>query len=204
MAPKLLLLCWTMTLGAEVCQNLAPAPSQRSNETTAAYKLSGFRIAVSPRNIEVSRCSDGGKVQVIPHSGRPGFRARDANFDGYPGFAVLAESGGKWASESWWFYEPASRRFAQNQLSRDLRVLQAAEVRFDPRTKEVVARYLTEPWGCGSTGDRYRVENGRLVLIHKEAAEPEPGACVVTVSERAAGTLRVTSVRRFVNGVPAK
>jgi hypothetical protein len=39
---------------------------------------------------------------------------------GYLDFSVLSEFAGKWGSETFWVYDPASGRFAQNALTREL------------------------------------------------------------------------------------
>jgi hypothetical protein len=157
-------------------------------------------------DIEVERCQDGKQLQVLPLMAwqpvnfAPTFHAQDVNFDGYLDFAVLAEYAGKWGSESWWVYDSAAGRFVQNELTQDLRKLKANGVRIDPKKQEISTSYLTEPWGCGSTGNRYRVVNNRLVIVHEEVPKPFENGCTVTVSDLAGGTMHVTAVLRFEGG----
>ncbi len=226
------MLCAAFAVRADVCQGLRPAPVKggslekpmRPNTFRLPVKEGGpaFRIVIRsidfewPKTnvlihtgeIEVSRCEDGKQVQVLPLTGwqpmntGPTFHAQDINFDGYLDFAVVAEFGAKWASESWWIFNPATGQFVQNELTKDLRKLKAAGYQVDSTEHSIGTRYLTEPWGCGSTGDRYRVEASRLVLIHHEVPEPSSYQCSVTISDRVDGAMRVTKVKRFVRGKP--
>ncbi len=219
-----LLLLMTGALPGDVCQGLAPAPSDHSKP--AIFRLPvkpggpSFRITIrttplmpQPVNhfvhsgdIEVARCADGGFVQSLaltawqPADQARSFHADDVNFDGYLDFAVLAESGGAWGSEWWWVYDPAAGRLVQNELTRELKKIKAGDISIDAAKKEILARHLTEPWGCGSTIDRYQVAGDRLILVHKENPKPAPDACTVTVSDLKNGALRVTNIRRFAGG----
>jgi len=223
-----LVLCGTTALWADVCQGLPPAPSESAADghRSGAFRLlvkpgePAFRITIRPipiesqaqgifvhaGDIEVVRCQDGTRLQLIALMAwqflyfASSFNAQDVNFDGYLDFAVLAEFGGTWGSEWWWVYDPTAGRFVQNELTRDLRGLKAAEYHIDPKKQEIMTRYLTEPWGCGSTGDHYRVANSRLMIVHKELPKPAKNECSVIVSDLVGGTMRVTSVRRFVDG----
>ncbi len=222
----------TLAFGADVCQGLRPAPSESlvDGHRSGVFRLSvkpggpAFRITIRPipieshddgifvhaGDIEVARCRDGTRLQLMALMAwqsleyASSFHAQDINFDGYLDFAVLAEFGGKWGSEWWWVYDPTAGRFVQNELTRDLRGLKAAEYHIDPKKQEIMTRYLTETWGCGSTGDRYRVANNRLMIVHKEVPEPAENGCRVIVSDLGGGTMRVTDVRRFVDGEPVK
>jgi hypothetical protein len=225
-----LILCGVTGLRAEVCEGLPAAPPDGSNfaaGTAQAFRLTvkpggpSFRITIQslqlkpPPNspfvhagdIEVAKCSDGIRLQLLDIQASQSvnfvnsFRTQDVNFDGYLDFAVLAEFGGAWGSEWWWVYDPQAGKFVKNNLTGDLRALKAAEIRVDSKKHEIATRYLTEPWGCGSTGDRYRVVNGRLLIVHKEAPKAVEGGCRVTVSDRVGGVMKVTGVRRF-NGPP--
>jgi hypothetical protein len=88
----------------------------------------------------------------------------------------------------------------------------AAFIDFDPRTHEIGRKYFDGAMGgCPNTnqgkGERYRVVNNRLVLIHTQDFElmDRDGFCAVTVSDLVNGTMRVTEVRRFdAHGQPVK
>lgn len=222
----------TLAFGADVCQGLPPAPSESvaDGHRSGVFRLSvkpggpAFRITirsipieshdgifVHAGDIEVARCRDGTRLQLIALMAwqsdvyfASSFHAQDINFDGYLDFAVLAEFGGTWGSEWWWVYDPTAGRFVQNELTRDLRGLKAAECDIDPKKQEIMTRYTTERWGCGSTGDRYRVANNRLMIVHKEVPKAAENGCRVIVSDLVGGTMRVTDVRRFVDGEPVK
>jgi hypothetical protein len=89
-------------------------------------------------------------------------------------------------------------------LTRAIAELKAADYTFDPEKHELRTRYLTEPWGCGPTGDHYRIQNNRLLLIHKEKPKPATNACRVVISDLVNGTMRVTAVKRYAGGQPVK
>ena len=168
-------------------------------------------------DIEVARCQDGKRLQLLPIlSDQPldfgaSFHAEDINFDGYLDFSVLTEFGAKWGSRSYWVYDPASGLFVQNALTRELsencfaaahgECYGASYIDFDPKKHEVLTHHFgIGNTGCGAGADRYRVENNRLVLIHKEEITKTgtflPRDCEVTLSDLIGGTMRVTGVRR--------
>ncbi len=166
-------------------------------------------------DIEVARCQDGKRMQLLPITAwqplnfAASFHAEDINFDGYLDFSVLADYAAKFGSRSYWVYDPRSGLFVQNELTRELGenclgaawhggCLKAAGIDFEPKKHEISTRYI---WGCpGDTpaGDRYRLKDNRLIVIHEEVAKTAPsGVCALTVSDRIDGTMRVTEIRRF-------
>jgi hypothetical protein len=70
--------------------------------------------------------------------------------------------------------------------------------------------------GCPPLVTRYRVAHSKLLKIHEESGiqrietdplrrDPTAGVpCTVTFSDLAGGTMRVTDVRRFIDGEPVK
>jgi hypothetical protein len=88
--------------------------------------------------------------------------------------------------------------------------LGAAFIDFDPEKREIGRRYFDGAMGgCPNTGEgkgeRYRVVNNRLILIHKQEFELEPEPCTVTEWDLIGGTMRVTKVRRYdAHGQPVK
>jgi hypothetical protein len=224
------MLCATLPAWADVCAGLLPAPAQggsfEEGTRSIAFRLSvkegqpAYRIVIRPirfnqpksnepahsGDIEVARCEDGKTIQLLPLDAwqrmnfAPTFHAQDVNFDGYLDLAILTEFGAKWGSHEWWIFDPASGKFVQNELTRELRNLKAADYKLNAKQREISTRQLTESWGCGSTGDRYRVANDGLTLIHKEVAKASGERCAVTVSDLVNGAMRVTGVRKFVKG----
>jgi hypothetical protein len=83
----------------------------------------------------------------------------------------------------------------------------ANDIDFDPEKHEISRRYFGGAMGgCPGTGEgkgeRYRVVNNRLILIHKQEFEQiyQGGVfqfCAVTVSDLVDGTMRITKVRRY-------
>ena len=173
--------------------------------------------------IEVARCRDAKQLQSLPimadqpiNFGRT-FHVEDLNFDGYLDFSVLTEFAAKFVSRSYWVYDPASGLFVENDLTRKLGenclgsewhggCWKASEIDFDQNTREIRAHYLPGFAVCSLSstdygGDRYRVNNNHLILIHKE--EVTSDNCKVTYSDLAGGTMRVTGIRRFTAPPPS-
>jgi hypothetical protein len=84
----------------------------------------------------------------------------------------------------------------------------AADIDFDAEKHEISRRYFGgATGGCpntgeGQKGERYRVVNNRLILIHTKDLERiyQGGVfqfCAVTISDLLDGTMRVTEVRRY-------
>jgi len=175
------------------------------------------------------------------------FQAEDLNFDGYLDFSVETEFSGTGGEvRSYWVYDPRSGIFIQNEFTHELRCgsaavntapqsgirdtaseigetcMAAAFIDFDPVKHEIGRKYFGGAMGgCPGTGEgkgeRYRVVNNRLILIHTQEFEvicsnkPVRGEkasncgsqggffqfCAVTVSDLVDGTMRVTEVRRY-------
>ena len=174
----------------------------------------------------MARCQDGVPLQVLPITADQPiafgstFQAEDLNFDGYLDFSVVTEYSGSGGDiRSYWVYDPRSGIFVQNEFTQELRCGSvevkhagacrgAAFLDFDPGKHEISRRYFDGAMGgCPGTGEgegeRYRVVNNRLILIHKQEFEliyQKGGSfqfCDVTLSDLVDGTMRVTEVRRF-------
>src|SRR5579864_11699 len=173
-------------------------------------------------DIEVAGCQDGKRLQLLsimawqPINFAATFQAQDINFDGYLDFSVLTEFAAKYGTRSYWVYDPASGRFVENELTHELgenclgaewhgRCWKADSIDFDPKKLEISAHYFVGVGQCGGPVDRYRLENNRLIVVHKEVLDMKPDSCTLTVSDLTAGTMRVTEVRRFdAQGEPLK
>jgi hypothetical protein len=175
------------------------------------------RAVVDPHagDIEVARCQDGEPLRVLPIAADQPinfgatFHADDINFDGYLDFSVLTEFAAGWGSRSYWVYDPASGLFVENDLTRELSenclgaewhrgCWKASRIDFDQNKREVRTDYVLPFGPCpqrGFSGDRYRVENNRLIVIHKE--EITTDHCQVTYSDLIGGVMRVTQVLHF-------
>ena len=166
-------------------------------------------------DIEVAHCQDGEPLQVLRITSDQGinfgatFHTEDINFDGYLDFSVLTEFGAKWGSRSYWVYDPASGLFAENELTRELSenclgpewhggCWKASSIDFDQLKREIRANYIPIFAACAPDdyrGDRYHVEDNRLVLVHKE--ELSPDNCTLTFSDLVSGAMRVTQLVRY-------
>jgi hypothetical protein len=103
-------------------------------------------------------------------------------------------------------YDPDSQLFVQNELTHELADWRGF-IDVEPTKHEITRRYFGATMGCPNTGEgreeRYRVNNNRLLLVHKQDFEPEAQPCTVTESELIGETMRITKVRRFdVQGRP--
>ncbi len=160
-------------------------------------------------DIEVARCQDGKRLQLLPiMGGEPynfaeTFQANDIDFDGYLDFSVLKAFGQRCSNSSFWVYDPSSGLFVQNQLAQKLGE-SCNDIAFDPEKLEIAhARRRSGgawPWCRGA--DRYRVEDKRLILIYETAVEFGPDAqgahfCLMTNSELVGGTMRVTEAQWY-------
>ncbi len=188
-------------------------PTFRITVRPLAFDLKGNGIAVHAGDIEVARCQDGKQLQVLPIlAWQPidfgaSFHADDINFDGYLDFSVLTEFAGKFKSRSYWVYDPGSRLFVENELTRKLGAnclgtewhggcWKATQIDFDQDKREIRADYIPIFSICapnGYRGDRYRVKDNRLILVHKE--ELTSDNCTLTFSDLVGGTMRVTEIR---------
>jgi len=166
-------------------------------------------------DIDVARCQDGKQLQSLqivawqPIDFGASFHAEDINFDGYLDFSVLTEFAGSFKSRWYWVYDPVSGLFVQNELTRELSenclgrawhggCWKSTGFDFDPKKHEISTGYLHGCPGDRVEGDRYRVKDNRLIVIHKEVAQTTlSGACTLTVSDLIDGTMRVTEIRRF-------
>ncbi len=157
--------------------------------------------------IEVARCEDGKKFQVLPIAADQPmnfgatFHADDINFDGYLDFSIVCEyAASSGYRRSYWVYDPGSQLFVQNELTHELADWWGF-IDVDPTKHEITRRYFGAMMGCPNTREgkeeRYRVNNNRLLLVHKQDFEREPQPCTVTESDLIGGTMRVTKVRRF-------
>ncbi len=156
--------------------------------------------------IEVARCQDGKRVQILPIMGNAfgfgdNFRTFDINFDGYLDFSVIVERSSTYTSQSWWIYDPASGKFVQNGLTRGLREVTSNGYRIDEKRHELIANHLM--YGCPALVTRYRIEADRLLTIHWE--EPFQGdECLITYHDLVDGRMKVTGKRRFKDDQPVK
>ncbi len=180
-------------------------------------------------DIEVASCRDGKRLQLLPITADQAlnfgasFHADDINFDGYLDFSVITEFASKYASRSYWVYDPDSGLFVQDQLTRELGenclgaawhggCYKAEFISFDSKKHEISTHYFTASalvWdatggasseGCPWRGDRYRVQNNRTILVHKEEitqGDVHDSSCTVKVSDLIGGAMRVTGVRRW-------
>jgi hypothetical protein len=163
--------------------------------------------SVRTGEIEIARCQDGKRVQILPIlAGRAfgfgdNFRTFDINFDGYLDLSVIVEVSSTYVSQAWWIYDPATGKFVQNGLTRGLREVTSNGYRIDEKKHELLANHLM--YGCPALVTRYRIEPNRLLMIHWE--EPFQGdECVITYHDLVDGRMKVTGKGRFKSDQGAK
>jgi hypothetical protein len=104
---------------------------------------------------------------------------------------VLREFGAKWGSQTWWVWNPASRRFVSNEFTKALEQIKANGLVFDAATHNITAGHMTESTGCGPTKDIYHVEQGlQLVPIHQENIRVGADGCILTTLDWVDGSMQ--------------
>jgi hypothetical protein len=223
-------------LRADVCESLTAGPSNgltywallgvgNPSPPPLSYRLSvksdgpAFRLTLTvlkgephAGDIEVARCQDGTRIQVLPVIGSRlnfglSFHADDINFDGYLDFSVLTDiAGTSGRKRLYWVYDPASEKFVQNDLTRELSRDYLGSIDYDASKREISKVFFGAGNSCPGTGEskteRFRVENNRPILVQKHEIEIhqvdlDHQFCTVTVSHLVDGALRFTAVRRF-------
>jgi hypothetical protein len=179
-----------------------------------AFRLTFTVLHEEPHagNIDVMRCQDGTRVQVLPVMGSRinfglSFHADDINFDGYLDFSVLTDiAGTSGRKRLYWVYDPSSGKFVQNDLTRELSRDFLGSIDYDASKREITKVFFGAGNACPGTGDskkqRFRVENNRPILVQKQEIEIhqvdlDHQFCTATVSEFVNGAMRVTRVHRF-------
>jgi len=183
--------------GPEVHVRLEPAADQEP-PPNAVHRVGWLRVF---------SCESGALLQSLevrswftPTRFLESFEVKDVNFDGFLDMSVIQDGGAKWVRQTWWMFAPAPGKFVLNEFSKQLGEVSHNGLDLDSAHQDITARHLTDLTGCGPTKDVYHVEQGRLVLIHKEAISfPTGGAlgCTLTTSDRVNGRLRVRKVQRF-------
>lgn len=121
---------------------------------------------------------------------------------------MLTDYAGKFHSSTDWVYDPSSGLFVQNELTRELSenclgsawhggCWKSSSIDFHPETHEISTFYFIGVGQCGLGGDRYRVEDNHLIVVHTEVLNLKPDGCTLTISDLIDGNMRVTEVRRF-------
>jgi hypothetical protein len=156
--------------------------------------------------IIIARCEDGTGRQTLPVMGWQAIgvgnlRTFDINFDGYLDLSILMEVGSTYGSQLWWIYDPASGKFVQNHLTRELSNIRSNGYSIDTRKHEIAFSNLRAD--CPSLTTRCRIEPPGLLTVHEETAV-QGVPCIVTFLDRVNGTMKVTAVRRFIDDKPVK
>jgi hypothetical protein len=222
----ILAMCAAVALSAEICGSLPGASGPFSDSDGpiifrllvapggAALKISVRPLAFEPRGkdvpaggIEVDRCQDGSRVQVLPilAASPVAFPPQtvDINFDGYLDLGVVADHGSKWGRFLWWVYDPNTASFVHTELTRQLGQLTMNNFHTDPKRHEFVTDDLMA--GCPNLITRYRIDANRLVKVHQEIGrQNSDNGCTVSFLDLVGGTMRTSRMQRFYEGKPLK
>jgi hypothetical protein len=161
----------------------------------------GATDSVRTGEIKIAGCEDGQRLQILPimtsqEIGSQNLRAFDINFDGYLDLSMLVEVGSTYGSQAWWLYDPASRRFVRNHLTRQLAGLRSNEYRVNHKKHEIAVSNIRASYPSLTT--RYHVEANQLVMLHEETfVQGTP--CIVTFLDLVNGRMKVTAVRRYID-----
>ncbi len=112
---------------------------------------------------------DPAQVQTIPVEmndpetdwTRGGLVQQDVNFDGYLDIAVRQPGGAKWGYLHWFLYDPKSRRFYTNDLTRKLSDMTFADFHANPQTERIM---ITRFFGVDRKEYAFRVVDGQLLF----------------------------------------
>jgi len=129
------------------------------------------------------------------------FHSMDINMDGYQDISVRYETASKWASHSYWLFDPKSGRFITNALTADLREVTHNGLKFDPKKKEIRASLFLGT--CLNSFELYRIEKGRLVLLTSEIhSRVDDGRCMVEKRKRMNGKMVLVEAREREDPFP--
>jgi hypothetical protein len=183
--------------GPELHLRLEPDPERKSKADTI------HRVG----RIRIFSCETGALVQSLEVKTRSDpelflrfFEVRDVNFDGFLDIAVLHEFGAQWGRQTWWVFSPLSGKFISDEFTKELGQVSHNGLILDAAQQNIVAKHLTDLTGCGPTQDVYHVTESRLALMHSEKISPPTdgtNGCVLTISDRVNGEMRVTKVQQF-------
>jgi len=150
--------------------------------------------------IEISRRGSAAVVRTIEiESHLPAtdvmkwFDARDINFDGYLDIAVPFESGAKWMSFTYWFFDKPKGRFMTGALSDELREIRANSLELDAQVEEIHAWHLGND--CPGLHRLFKIVDGHLVLVRDEKYAPGGNGCILTIEKRIEGKMAVIETR---------
>jgi hypothetical protein len=172
-----------------------PVASDGSTSDAVLRRVGWIRVftcdsGVSLQSLEVESSTDPGMFLRF-------FEVKDVNFDGSLDIGVLREFGAKWGAQTWWVWDPGSRRFVSNEFTKALEQVKSNGLVLDTAQHNIISGHLTDSTGCGPTKDIYHVEGQRLVPIHEEDISVGPDGCTLTTLDWVHGSMQRSDVRRF-------
>src|SRR5262249_39568015 len=116
-------------------------------------------------------------------------RLEDANFDGYADLLVADDGGADWVGYEFYFFDPASGSFYQDDLARAMPArLRGPEL----RVRRITGGIALRQWvvGCRSGFvwlERFIVEGGHLVKVEEQEHLQTPEGCYAVQRRRGPG-----------------
>jgi hypothetical protein len=90
-----------------------------------------------------------------------GLKMQDVNFDGYLDIAATQHEGAKWGYLHWFLYDPKTRQFYTDDLTRKLSGLTVADFQANPQTERIT---ITRFFGVARKEYTFRVVAGHLLF----------------------------------------
>jgi hypothetical protein len=154
--------------------------------------------------VEISRQGEPKPFQTLTVTGNSPHdltfsRFEDANFDGYADLLLGHDHGAKWEGYEIHFYDPASGRFVENDLSREMsEQLRGQNLYFPPATREIELTFLV--FGCQDrpVAEKLVIQGSHLRTIERtDRVRTQEGCYVVTLRAGNDGALEEMSRRRI-------
>lgn len=170
------------------------------DESPAALAAGNSEKSRHVGRIEISRRGSAAPSQTIEiDSHLPAtdviqwFDAKDINFDGYLDLAIPFESGAKWMSFSYWYFDKSKGRFVTSALTDELRQVRANSIELDPQVREIHAWHLGNE--CPGLHEIFKIVDGHLVLVKDEKYAPGGNGCILSIEKRVDGKMAVVETR---------
>jgi hypothetical protein len=93
------------------------------------------------------------------------FNVQDVNFDGFADIGVPNEGGAKWASYTYWIFDPKTGTFITTPVSKDLAKIGFNLISFDEQKKQITTTNMP---GVSSERSVYQFREGRIHEVKDE------------------------------------
>lgn len=126
------------------------------------------------------------------------FKAIDVNFDGFLDIAVTDQFGIKWGREKYWLFDKRTGRYITNQLTKELYRITHNGIELHPETREIEVGHFPEQIPRpGKVSERYKLINGRLILIGTEEIRSTGRGLRIFIRKRIKGKMRTIEIKEI-------